>query len=166
MQEVRGFIDFEKTSPSYLWSLFFPDYDINKVLKTNSDRVSKSMQSSGIKSGNLFQNLFPLLTVAILGLIFFAILYLIQRFGCEKIKDKAKAKYDELKEEMIWNGFYTSFNLSFMILVSAIAALTIELQMTKSKDSNLFNKIAVPFLWTVMVLFTLRLYSFVKCWKL
>lgn len=85
--------------------------------------LSKNMQVSGVKSGNILYNLRIVLMILVVYILIMLLMWLFTLLiPCKKIRDKLKKLFDNQIKKTFFNGIIKSASLSFLIFSFALSA--------------------------------------------
>ena len=139
LQEIRKLIDFEMLKPDFLIKMIAPDFDLKEFLtgiskmekakeneggdtkegEEEDDQLPSNLESSGVGSDNIIDNLSQYLMVLILFIVFVLLLG-IAGVICRTQKEKINKKLKDLYKKTVWNGFIRSISMSYLNLCITI----------------------------------------------
>jgi ABC-type spermidine/putrescine transport system permease subunit I len=113
--------------------------------------LTKNIESSGMKSGNLLVNLSALVFILVIVLLFFFFFWLASKYFPLKYRDKIKEKFDATIKKTFWNGIIRSITISYLLTAIAVGAQITELMIAEPEQRNPYAIVMVVFLSLLLV---------------
>jgi hypothetical protein len=98
--------------------------------------LTKNIESSGMKSGNLLVNLSALVFILVIVLLFFFFFWLASKYFPLKYRDKIKEKFDATIKKTFWNGIIRSITISYLLTAIAVGAQITELMIAEPEQRD------------------------------
>jgi sterol desaturase/sphingolipid hydroxylase (fatty acid hydroxylase superfamily) len=98
--------------------------------------LTKNIESSGMKSGNLLVNLSALVFILVIVLVFFFFFWLASKYFPLKYRDKIKEKFDATIKKTFWNGIIRSITISYLLTAIAVGAQITELMIAEPEQRD------------------------------
>jgi hypothetical protein len=148
-------VDGEMVKPDFIIGLKWPGETLLSLIQGSKSETSPkgNIQSSGMKSGNIFVNLsqyFMVILIGMTGILILGILGFIFKSKREMIKEKLM----NFKKEMVWSGIIKSLKLSYLGICIAISA---SFQSNEAIIAmNILNAVMILILFSIPVMIAIH----------
>jgi uncharacterized membrane protein len=121
--ELRKLINAEMLNADFVLGLYeegLTAEDIVNEIREQPVVLTKNIESSGMKSGNLIVNLSAILFILVIVLVLFFFFWLASKYCPLKYRDKIKDKFDATIKKTFWNGIIKSITISYLVTAIAV----------------------------------------------
>jgi hypothetical protein len=125
LSELRKLINGEMLNADFVLGLIEEGLTAEEIVNELREQpviLTKNIESSGMKSGNLIVNLSAIIFILLIVLVFFLIFWLASKYSPLKFRDKIKEKFDATIKKTFWNGIIKSITVSYLLIAISVGA--------------------------------------------
>ena len=128
VQEIRKLIDFEMLKPEAIIKIFKPEFSLAEFVSHIQEDLfgsgaeaikSSSLESSGVKCGNIAVNLSMIIFAVIVAILVIVLMFCMKAI-CKRWKEKIVNKLKDMKKKFMWNGLIRSMSISYINICIAV----------------------------------------------